>query len=234
MARTSRFTRSSRKMTGRARRAFRENGPGHRLMDALGSAAYFFSLTTADVDPSLSDAPSGLYDAVVMTKLFAAVARCFHGPVYAVAEVGSGRPGQRGRLHVHAIAHRDDGPAHVPRDSQRCTPVYDVFGLYRYLAKPPESYSLEATLDAASARVLSQSGRLPNTRRHLITPERLVWVPSTYWPKNQTPPASPQRRPIALGTKPPRRTPNRHPRGPLVVTWSRQVLVRSRPSTGPP
>jgi hypothetical protein len=137
-------------------------------------------------------------------------------------------------LHVHAIAHRDDGPAHVPRDSQRCTPVYDVFGLYRYLAKPPESYSLEATLDAASARVLSQSGRLPNTRRHLITPERLVWVPSTYWPKNQTPPASPQRRPIALGTKPPRRTPNRHPRGPLVVTWSRQVLVRSRPSTGPP
>ncbi len=233
---SSRFVRSARRQTGRARRAFREStAPGHRLMDALGSAAYFFTLTTADLDASIPDAPSGLYDQAVMTKLFTAVKNAFDGPVYAVVEVGKGSaPGRRGRLHVHAIAHRDDGPQHITRDTARCTPVYDVLGLYRYLNKVPEQYSLDSALDAAAARVLSPSGRLPNTRRHLVTVERLAWVPSTYCPKDQTPPAGPQRRPIALRTKPPRQTPNRHPRGPLAVTWSRRVLVRSTPTTGPP
>ncbi len=188
----SRFTRSSRKQTGRARRAFRENGPGHALMDALSSAAYMFTLTPADLDSSLADDPSGLYDDRV-SALLAAVARSFRGPLYVAAEVGKGRPGRRGRLHCHVIAHRDDGPAHIPRDSQRCQPVYDVFGLYRYLSKPPEQLSLEAQLDAAAGRVLSPSGRLPNTRRHLLSPERLAWVAPTYCPKNQTPPNAPQR-----------------------------------------
>ncbi len=95
--RRGRFTRSPQKMTGRARRAFRENGPGHRLMDALGPAAYLLTLTPADLDPRLADDPSGLYDATVMTAIFAAVARAFRGPVCAVAEVGKGRPGRRGR-----------------------------------------------------------------------------------------------------------------------------------------
>ncbi len=185
--RPSSFTRSARKQTGRARRAFRENGPGHKLMDALGSDAYLFSLTVADLDSSLSDDPSGLYGDTV-TALLAAVAAVFNGPVYAVAEVGKGRPGRRGKLHVHCVAHRDDGPAHVRRDSQRCTAVYDPLGLYRYLAKPPEPYSLAAELDAAAARVLSPSGRLPNTRRHLLSPERLAWVASTYSPIEPNPP----------------------------------------------
>ncbi len=163
-------------------------------MDALGNAAHFFTLTPADLDPNLSDDPSGLYRDTV-SALLDAVARAFHGPAYAVAEVGKGRPGCRGKLHVHVMAHRDDGPAHIKRDTQRCTAVYDVFGLYRYLAKPPERYSLEAELDATAARVMSRSGRLPNTRRHLLTPARLAWVASTYCPKNQTPPDTPHTAP---------------------------------------
>lgn len=202
MPRRSRFIRSARKQTGRARRAFAVNGPGHRLMDSLGNSAYFFTLTPADLGVVLSDDASGLYDATV-SALLAAVARSFRGPVYAVAEVGKGRPGRRGRLHVHVIAHRDDGPQHIRRDSQRCQPVYDVFGLYKYLAKPPEKFSLEAELDAAAARVLSPSGRLPNTRRHLVTAERLAWVASTYFPKHQTQPTDPQT--AAEGTQPPPR-----------------------------
>ncbi len=161
-------------MTGRARRAFRENGPGHKLMDALGPAAYFFTLTPTDLDPSLSDDPSGLYGDTV-SDLLAAVARAFRGPVYAVAEVGKGSPGRRGRLHVHCVAHRDDGPATIKRDTACCQEVYDVLGIYRYLSKPPEPYSLEAELDAAAARVMSPSGRLPNSRRHFLGPERLEW-----------------------------------------------------------
>ncbi len=144
-------------------------------MDALGSAAYLFTLTTADLEPSLSDDPSGLY-ADTVSALLAAVARAFDGPVYAVAEVGKGSaPGRRGRLHCHVIAHRDDGPAHVRRDTARCQPVYDVFGLYKYLAKAPEPYSLAAELDATAARVMRASGRLPNTRRHFLSADRLEW-----------------------------------------------------------
>ncbi len=163
-------------------------------MDALGSAAYLFTLRPADLDASIPDDPGGLYDAVVMTKLFTAVKNAFDGPVYGVVEVGKGSaPGRRGRLHVHIVAHRDDGPQNIKRNTGRCTAVYDVLGLYRYLAKPPESYSLDAALDAAAARVLSPSGRLPNTRRHMVTSERLAWVVSrTQCPKNQSPPTEPK------------------------------------------
>jgi hypothetical protein len=192
----SRFRRSARKQTGRARRAFAENtAPGHKLMDALGSAAYLFTLTTADLEPSLSDDPSGLYGDTV-SALLAAVARAFHGPAYAVAEVGKGSaPGRRGRLHVHCIAHRDDGPAHVRRNTARCQPVYDVFGLYKYLAKAPEPYSLAAELDATAARVMRPSGRLPNTRRHFLSADRLEWAAAEcpIEPNSQnTTPADPQ------------------------------------------
>lgn len=193
--RGSRFTRSARKATGRARRAFRENGPGDTLMTALGSAATFFTLTVSELDPSLSDDPSGLYDRATMRRLFDSTARAFRGPVYAVAEVGKGSHGRRGRLHLHVVGHRDDGPAHIPRDSRRCQPVYDPFGMYRYLSKPPEPYSLEAALDAAAARVLSPSGRLPNTRQHRISPERLAFLEASYCPKNQTPQTASQTAP---------------------------------------
>lgn len=216
--RSSRFTRSARKQTGRARRAFRENGPGHKLMDALAGNAYFFSLTPRDLDPKLSDDPSGLYDADVMTALFAAVARVFRGPVYAVVEVGRGRPGRRGKLHAHVIAHRLDGPAHLDRDTQRCQWVYDPFNLYKYLAKPPEPDSLEAQLDAAAARVLSRGGRLPNTRRHLITAERLEWSRRRLLPIEPKPPHDAPKLPQtatpatpALAAPAPRPRPLRHP-----------------------
>ncbi len=225
----SRFRRSARKQTGRARRAFAENtAPGHKLMDALGSAAYLFTLTTADLEPSLSDDPSGLYGDTV-SALLAAVARAFHGPVYAVAEVGKGSaPGRRGRLHVHVVAHRDDGPAHVRRDTARCQPVYDVFGLYRYLAKTPEPYSLAAELDASAARVMRPSGRLPNTRRHFLSAERLVWA-AAQCPKNQTP----QPRPMPLEPN----SPNTTPADPQTATAATRATTApkttSRPRPGP-
>lgn len=144
-------------------------------MDALGSSAYYFTLTPKDLDPNLDDDPTGLYNDTV-SALLAAVARRFRGPVYAVAEVGKGYAGRRGRLHVHVVGHRFDGLQHIRRSSKRCQPVYDVLGLYRYLAKPPEPWSLEAEIDAAAARALRPSGRLPNTRRHLVTTERLAWA----------------------------------------------------------
>ncbi len=195
MARLSRFQRSARKQTGRARRAFRENGPGHKLMDSLGSSAYLFRLETSDLDPSISSDPSGLYSAAVVSRLANAAAKLFQGPFLLTLEVGRGdfRAPGRGRLHAHLIGHRDDGPGpqHIRRDTERCKAVYDVLGAYRYLAKCPEPYSLEAELDATVALVLSPSGRLPNTRRHFLSLERLAWAAAAPYPKNQTQPPAP-------------------------------------------
>jgi hypothetical protein len=106
-------------------------------------------------------------------------------------------------LHVHCVAHRLDGPAHVRRDTARCQPVYDVFGLYKYLAKAPEPYSLAAELDATAARVMRPSGRLPNTRRHFLSADRLEWAVAQC-PKHQTiqntTPADPQTATTATST----------------------------------
>ncbi len=171
-----RFRRAPKSQTARARRAFKPNGPGERLVTALSGHAYLFTLTTADLEPSLSDDPSGLYGNTV-SALLDSVARAFHGPAYAVAEVGKGSaPGRRGRLHCHVIAHRDDGPQHVPRGGERCKPVYDAPNLYRYLAKAPEPYTLEAHLDHSAAEVISATGKPPRTRRHFLGAQRLAWA----------------------------------------------------------
>ena len=248
MPRLSRFMRSSRKQTGRARRAFRENGPGHKLMDALGSSAYLFRLDVRDLDPSISDHPSGLYDCTV-DALSAAASRLFRGPFYLVLEVGRGNfraPG-RGRLHAHLIAHREDGPGpqHIRRDTERCKAVYDVLGAYRYLAKCPEPYSLEAELDATAALVLNPSGRLPNTRRHFLSPERLAWAAAPHCPKDQTPPPAPDtapaetapqlpaRAPSTPDATPPLDAPGPSPR-PLSPLKTRPVVVCLVVATAPP
>jgi hypothetical protein len=209
-------------------------------MDALGSAAYMFTLSTADLEPSLSDDPSGLYGDTV-SALLDRVARAFHGPAYAVAEVGKGSaPGRRGRLHVHVVAHRDDGPAHVRRDTARCQPVYDIFGLYRYLAKTPEPYSLAAELDASAARVMRPSNRLPNTRRHFLSADRLEWA-AAECPKHQSvqtpPPAATQTATTATAatcaTTAPKTT-SRHRSGPLnalsTKVSNRRTFTISKPS----
>jgi hypothetical protein len=172
-----RFRRAPKTQTGRARRAFRPGGPGARLMSALDGGAYLFTLTPADLN--LSDHlehPSGLYSHVALAEVFGALERTFSGPFYAVCEVGNGSATVRGYLHVHVIAHRGDGPQHIPRGGERCKPVTDAPGLYRYLAKAPEPYSLEAHLDLSAAEVLSTTGRPPRTRRHFLGPSRLTWA----------------------------------------------------------
>lgn len=173
-----RFRRSRRKQTGRARRAFTPGAAGDRLMSALGDSAYLFRVSPADLGLSLErEHPSALYGPEAMKEIYRAVGECFSGPLYCVAEVGEGdlqTPG-RGRLHLHVIAHRESGPQHIRRDTERCKPVTDPMGLYRYLAKPPEPYSLEAELDLAAARALSETGKAPRTRRHFLGPDRMAW-----------------------------------------------------------
>ncbi len=180
-----RFRRSRKKQTSRANRAFRADGPGTRLMASLSSSACFFSLDVADLDPSVSDHPSGLYDPATVNALFSAAARHFRGPFFMTLEVGRGdldAPG-RGRLHPHVIAHRDDGPQHIARDSERCKPVYDAVKLYGYLHKG-EPYTLEALSDLTAARILY--GKPPRVRRHFLDPARTAWAAS-HCSKNPTP-----------------------------------------------
>jgi hypothetical protein len=143
-------------------------------MNALGSAAHLFTLTPADIGlPASYSDPSVLYDGVRLGHVFKALEKAFSGPFFAVAEVGDGSNHERGRLHTHVIGHRNDGPPHIPRNSQRCKPVYDAPGSYRYLGKAPEKWSLEAQLDFNAAKVVS--GKPPHTRRHFLGPRRLAW-----------------------------------------------------------
>lgn len=148
-------------------------------MAELGQYAYLFSLTVRDLDASISDAPSGLYDAATIAAAAAAAGRLFQGPCFVVFERGTGdvyAPGA-GRLHLHVLAHRDDGPQDIARDTERCKWVHDAAGLYRYLHKS-DPYSFEALIDYTSARVLSPTGKPPRTRRHFSGAKRSAWLAS--------------------------------------------------------
>jgi hypothetical protein len=214
----SRFRRTPKTQTGRARRAFAPNGPGSRLMSALGSAVHLFTLTPADLGlPASYSDPSVLYDPVLLGYVFKALERAFSGPLFGACEVGTGTGPERGKLHVHAIAHRNDGPAHIKRDTVRCKPVYDAPGAYRYLHKPAEPYSLEAHLDHAAAKVVNPSGKAPRTRRHFLGPQRLGWrglnatndltlPPAPQPTRDDTPPKLPERTPAPVATGYPTRT----------------------------
>ncbi len=175
----SRFRQRPKTQTGRARRAFRRGAPGDRLMTSLGSSAFLFTLTPADVGlPEHLEHPGNLYQHAALEEIFGALERTFSGPFFAVVEVGDGPPAgtSRGRLHLHIIAHEHDGPPHLRRNSERHKPVTDPRGLYRYLHKAPERYSLDAHLDLSSARTLSPTGKPPRTRRHYLGPSRLAWA----------------------------------------------------------
>lgn len=167
----NRFRRSPKHQTSRARRAFKPDGPGTRLAAGLGANGYLFTITPADVCALVTSDASNLYGPDNLQAFHDAIARAFRGQFYAVAEVGEGSAGRRGELHAHVYAHRDDGPAHIPRDTQRCKWVYDAYRLYFYLFKNPEPRNRAAEMDYAEARALY--GSAPRTRRHNLGPERL-------------------------------------------------------------
>jgi hypothetical protein len=183
----SRFRRRPKTARYRARTALEPGAPAHGLMAALGSSARLWTLTPAHLDlPDSYSDPASLYDAASMAHLRRAVALTFSGPLLYVFEVGRGDGSGRGLLHVHLIAHRDDGPADVLRDSERCKTVYDAPGLLTYLNKPPESYSPDAETDALAARVLSSARRLPQTRGYLRSAARYAWLEPAAAPERAT------------------------------------------------
>ncbi len=170
-----RFQNHPKTQTARARRAFKHGAHGARLKAALGEREYLFTLTVRDLDPNISDHPDGLHDPAVVNALFEAAAEKFCGPFYMTLEVGRGDISGRGRLHPHVIAHRDDGPPHIRRESQRCKWVYDALNLYRYLNKhePP---TREAQISYTAALVRNPTGRAPKVRRPFLFPNRVAYA----------------------------------------------------------
>lgn len=236
-----RFRRAPKAQTSRARRAFRSRGPGSKLLAALGDAARLSTVRPGDLDSAFSEHPSGLYDHATMRALFDALATAYRGPLYAVAEVGKGdhRATGRGLLHFHIIHHKNDGPTRDARPSERCKPLHDPAGLYRYLSKPPERYSLEAALDLAAARVTSPTGRAPRTRRHYLSADRLRWAADRSSARPQCtndltlsndPKTEPLRAPLSPSTGAParerptlRRAAPAGPPTPTVTTWTHKL-----------
>ncbi len=155
----------------RARRAL--SGPVGRLEEAAGENLYVVRLTPADVGlpPELAH-PTGGYTPEVIAFWIKALGREFRGAFYAAFEVGQGdyKASGRGSLHPHVVAHRDDIPKHIRRDTRRCEPAYDLEGLLVYLHKPAESWNLEAETDYRAAR---RAGKLPRTRVSRCSAKRL-------------------------------------------------------------
>jgi hypothetical protein len=148
-------------------------GPAGRLFAALGSGAYLFTLTPADLGLTEAHAlPSALYCPQSMGHWRTAVASAFAGPVFYALEVGKGR----GHLHVHVIAHRADGPQLIRRGSERCKPIYNPQCLLEYLHKPAEPWSLAAEADYRASKVLSPQGRAPQTRGKKMDSKRMAWA----------------------------------------------------------
>lgn len=173
-----RFRRRPKTARYRARVAMRPGGPGAELMNHLGASAALFTLRPGDLGLSSDlEQPSTLYHHADMQTIREAVASTFAGPVYYAVEVGEGEATERrGRLHVHIVAHRDDGPPHIRRNSERHKPVSDLRGLLEYLGKPPERYSPEAETDHKAAVILSDHRRAPQTRGFLRSASRTAWA----------------------------------------------------------
>jgi hypothetical protein len=153
------------------------------LSDNLGALA-LFTLSGKDFGMAHLTA-SSLYDHAQMRELYDRIGKCFSGTCYAVAEVGRGTGGGRGRndarppLHVHVIGHPT---AFTPiftgvfrNHSERHKSVWGLESLLAYLQKPPEPYSLEAVNDYRAACVLSKSGLAPRTRRSFSDASRRAW-----------------------------------------------------------
>jgi hypothetical protein len=151
---------------------------------------YFFSLTHKDLDiPKERAHPSLLYKTASLEVWRKTLKAKFKGCFYFALEVGGGdfKDKKRGLLHAHVIAARDDGPARIKRDSQKCKAGNRMEGLLDYLNKIPEAYSLEAHMDYQAARIMSKSRRAPRTRGWIVSKERQAWnrdnTPSiTLWP----------------------------------------------------
>lgn len=161
-------------------------------MAELGERAYLFSLGVSDLDPSISDHPSGLYDHATVAALSAAAACQFRGPCWLVLEAGRGDvyTPDGGRLHAHVIADREDGPQHITPDTERCKWVYDAPGAWRYLHKA-DPKTLDALIDYTAARVLSPTGKTPRTRRTFRSAARSTWLESNRVRADPLPPVLP-------------------------------------------
>ncbi len=208
----------------RARVAMRPGGPGARLMNALGSSARFWTMRPRHLDlPDDLEAPELLCDKAAAAELFAALSEHFQGPLFGVLEVGEGSGERRGRLHLHAIAAGHDGPDEVRGTPERCKVINDAVGLFTYLNKPAERWSIGAEGDYRAARVMASGQRLPNTRRYLYGPERWAWLEGNPIGTKRESVRSPSKRRLSPPLQfdrwegeltPPRATHGAHVRGP--------------------
>lgn len=124
-----------------------------------------------DLPPELEH-PHCIDEPMVLRLWLDRIKRKYQGSLYYVFEVGRGdyRDAGRGRLHAHIVAHRDDHPEHIPRDTERCKAVYNLFGLLVYHQKErPWSIEAESSYRAA----LALNGRPLKVRNYLRSAKRV-------------------------------------------------------------
>ncbi len=122
--RPSRFQESNKRKTAKANQVMKSKAY-QKLIKSV-SNLYFFTLTAKDLGiHEKFSYPSGLYDEDIILIWREALQEAFKGCFYFALEVGKGdyKAPERGRIHVHVIADRDDGPQHLERDTKKCLTI---------------------------------------------------------------------------------------------------------------
>ncbi len=171
----SRFVRSSKKQRFRAKALMRI--AKKTFPPPIKLCFFTLSHTHLGISEEIAQAAS-LYSSQNLEIWRAAIRKAFSGCCYYAIEVGRGdfNNPRRGFVHAHIIASENDGPKSVKHDSRRYKTINRLEGTFNYLLKPQETFSLEASLDYISSRLLSESRQGSKTRGWLRSKKRKQWL----------------------------------------------------------
>jgi hypothetical protein len=171
-----RFKRSGKRQRAKAKDVLRS----HDLMTLTAAVPnlHLHTLTAKDLEFSNELAkPSALYSHYDVRIWREAIAQTFHGCVFYTLETGQGdfNAPKRGQVHAHVLAASTDGLGASFKNTEKCKVVKNLEGVFRYLHKPSEAYSLEAALDWQVARLKSKGNKAPRLRGWLTSEKRRCW-----------------------------------------------------------
>ncbi len=139
---------------------------------------YLHTLSASDVGISKEHSlPSCLYETQSISIWREAIKSIFRGVLFYCLEIGRGdfNSPKRGPLHCHVLAAHNDGLGPKFVNTQKLKKVDDLKNMMIYLAKPSESYSLEAWLDWKSAKLISEGKKSPRLKGWLTSKNRRAW-----------------------------------------------------------
>ena len=143
------------------------------------------TLEASDLGISPKEAtPSSLYNRESVEVWRKQIKSAFKGAAFYALECGQGdfKAPKRGPVHVHVLAAQNDGLSALLTGTEKLKVVKDLKGIFTYLSKPSEPYSLESNLDWQAAKLLAKGQKAPRLRGWLTSKKRRAWnaLPMAY------------------------------------------------------